>query len=244
MRYLLNTIPLTLLPALILVVLLGGATGCGEADNPVQVMADKTYVPPIPTTVDGIARWHNNRVEEMVQRAQVSNRPSLPDLETTLAEWGCLEQVDLASAREDWHAIRRFLERGARPEELANLVDRSLERVAAEPDLSPDFLGQLRRCMDQVLSDDRSRLSDSVDQLAAMARASHSPREKELAGILLGSTQRSVMGRRLPPDHPLHPLIEIYDSVGNFVSGPVVGAFCSSCAEIMICISEMIWPFW
>ncbi len=240
MRYLMSTIPL----ALILVLLLGGAIGCDEADNPVQAMADKTYVPPIPTTVDGIARWHNNRVEEMVQRARVGNRKSLPDLETTLAEWGCLEQVDLASAREDWNAIRRILERGARPVEVANLVDRSLERVAAEPDLSPRFLGQLRRCMDQVLSDDRSRLFDSVDQLAAMARASRSPREKELAGILLGSTQRSATGRRLPPDHSLNPLIEIFDSVGNFVSGPAVGAFCSTYAEIIICIAELIWPSW
>ena len=239
MRYLMATLPL----ALILALLLSGATGCDKDSNPALVRAEKSAGDALPTTVDGIARWHNLRVEERVGHFLAGGRKTVPDMEATLAEWGCLDKVDLAAVRRDWSEARRFMEGGFVLAELENLLESGLSRAAADPDVSPRFLAQLRHCLDLLLKAELDGLFPAVDRLAEMARREGTPREKGLAGVLLGSTRRATADKRLPPDHPLYPIVVGYDQVGTLFGGPFIGALYSAQIEmtIIFCLFPWIW---
>jgi len=240
MRYLLATLSLSL----ILTIMLGGLTGCEGSGSPATLLADKNAPTHLPTTVDGIAHWHNSRVEDIVQRFHAGEWEGLPDIEALLKEWGCLDFVDLESVRQNWHTHGRIFERGFRPEDLESLLSRGLDRAAADPAVSPRFHAQLELCLGVLLDDDRSRLPSRVHQLAAMARANGTLREKELAGVLLGSMQRAASGHRLPPDSPFYPVVLGYDEAGTLFGGPAVGTLYSAQVELMIFILTFPGPWW
>ncbi len=240
MRTLLATLSTALVLAFLLA-WLGGLTGCESAaptfapENRPDLKSDQ------PITVDGVALLHNERVDDLVRRFGPARRTGLPDFEFILQEWGETDRVDLPAARELWRLKDAVFARGFRPEDLHSLVQRGLDVATNDPDVRPAFLEQLHLCLDLLLENEQEDLAREVNRLAALARDGGTRREKEIAGIFLGSVLRAEPRVHIEPDHPWYPWIMGMDQVGELIGGPSMGALLSAEAEVIVCFYFTPW---
>lgn len=231
------TIPKIILLAIIASVI--GFAGCSEEDFNIgdpNLPADKSTTS---VDVDAIALWHNQKVDKLVARYSTNHQKGIPNFEDILIEWDHsgevdIQDIDLPKVRQDWDRQLRLYANGMMDADLRVFMSRSLDEVADERDISSAFFTQLEHCVNLVLDQKSDRIESSVVKLADMARAKGSDREKNIAGVFLGSMQRGIEADIIGPNSPWYRWYLMMDVAGTFSGGRSLGALWSSEVEMFV----------